>query len=45
MIDTSGTAGMVTGTSVDMVLTYAGQQWSILEFQRSLYQLVRPYGK
>jgi len=45
MVDTSGTAGMVTGTSVDMVLTYAGQQSSILEFQRSLYQLVRPYGK
>jgi hypothetical protein len=45
MVDTSGTTTLVTGTSVDMVLTYAGQQSTILEFQRSLYQLVRPYGK
>ena len=45
VVDTSSTTALATGTSVDMVLTYAGQQSSILEFQRSLYQLMRPYGK
>lgn len=45
VVDTSSTTALATGTSVDMVLTYAGQQSSILEFQRSLYQLLRPYGK
>lgn len=45
VVDTSSTAALETGTNVDMVLTYAGQQSSILEFQRSLYQLMRPYGK
>ena len=45
LLDTSGSSAAVAGTNVDMVLTYAGSQTTILEFQRSLYQLFRPYGK
>lgn len=45
---TGGTAGTLTtgtasATSIDMVMSYAGPQSSILAFERSFFELVKPY--
>jgi hypothetical protein len=42
---TINTAGGTTERTVDVALSYAGPESSILDFQKSLFQLMKPYGK
>ena len=45
IIDTAGSATPLAESIVDVALSYAGPESSILDFQKSLFHLMKPYGK